>query len=75
VSRSVSRLSTPRQYVAWRDHFKGEGKGRRLVRREVLCASPRVAIVRQHLAQLSDDELYGVFMDYIESPDEPPVGK
>ena len=65
----------PGQYVPWRDHFRGEGNKRRLVRREVLSASPRAAVVRKHLARLSDDELYGVFMDYIERPDEPPVGR
>src|SRR5436190_22716159 len=51
----------PGQYVAWRDHFRGQGKARRLVRREILCASPSAAIVREHLGQLSDDELNGVF--------------
>jgi hypothetical protein len=61
----------PKQYVAWRDHYKGRGKTRRLVRREVLCASPDSAIVSKYLARLSNDELYGVFMDYIEGPDEP----
>jgi hypothetical protein len=65
----------PGQYVAWRDHFRGEGNRRRLVRREILCASPRAAVVRKELARLSDAELYGVFMDYIEGPDEPPVGR
>jgi hypothetical protein len=65
----------PKQYVAWRDHHQGKGKKRKLVRCEVLCASPRAAVVRKYLARLSDDELYGVFMDYIEGPDEPLVGR
>jgi hypothetical protein len=65
----------PRQYVAWRDHYQGEGKARRLVRREVLCASRSAAIVRKHLAGLGDADLYGVFMDYIEGPDELLTGR
>ena len=65
----------PSQYVAWRDHYRGKGKNRRLVRREILSASPRAAIVTKYLAGLSHDELYGVFMDYIEGPDEPLVAR
>jgi hypothetical protein len=61
----------PCQYVAWRDHHRGRGKARRLVHREVLCADPREQVVSQYLARLSNEELYGVFMDYIEGPDEP----
>jgi hypothetical protein len=63
------------EYVAWRDHFEKRGSERRLVRREVLCASARSSVVRKFLGALSDQELADVFMDYIERPDELPIGR
>jgi hypothetical protein len=62
----------PGQVVAYRDHYRGRGKARRLALREVLCADPCGTVVSNYLARLSDEELYGVFMNYIERPDELP---
>ncbi len=56
----------PGKVVAFRDHYHGEGDGRRLVRREVLCASRSGAVVSKFLARLPEAELQGVFMDHIE---------
>lgn len=65
----------PGQYVAWRDDYQGEGPARRLLRREVLCASRNAAEVRAHVARLPDNELIGVFIDYVEGPGEPVSGR
>jgi hypothetical protein len=63
----------PGQVVAYRDHYRGRDKARRLVHCEVLCADPRGAVVSKYLARLSNEELYGVFMTHIPGPDELPT--
>jgi len=61
-------LLYPGCHVAFRDHYDGEHRGRRLVLREVLYASRSARKVQRYLDQLPDDEIRGVFMDYAEKP-------
>lgn len=61
----------PGKYVAFRDHFQGEGDDRRLFHREVLHASKSLAVVQKHIATMSEAELQGVQMDFIEVEQAP----
>jgi hypothetical protein len=52
--------------VAFRDHYQGEGDSRRLVRREVLCASRSSFVVSKYIDQLPENEQQGVYMFHVE---------
>jgi hypothetical protein len=52
--------------VAFRDHYQGEGDGRRLVRREVLCASRSISVVSKFVDRLPEEEQRGVYIDSVE---------
>lgn len=61
------RLLYPGYHVAFRDHWDGQHPGRRLLLREVLCASREMREVQDHLMALPEG-LAGVFMWYEEEP-------
>jgi hypothetical protein len=56
----------PGKVVAFRDHYEGEGDSRRLVRREVLCASRSGVVVSRYVSRLPEEEWPGVYMDHVE---------
>src|SRR5262249_10583319 len=56
----------PGQYVAFRDHFRGEGDSRRLMKREVLRSSRNLMTVSRHLQGVPQDQRENVFIAYIE---------
>src|SRR5947209_109501 len=66
--REHSRLPLlyPGQFVAFRDHYEGEGAERRLARREVLHAATSLEALHEHLAQEPEAELQGVQVTYVE---------
>jgi hypothetical protein len=57
----------PGQYVAYRDHYEGEGDQRRLVRREVLCAYRTLPGLHKRLAQLPEESQRGARVGYVEA--------
>ncbi len=63
------------QFVAFRDHYRAEGKALRLLRREVLCHSRSMTKVQKFLTNLSDEEKRNTFFDYTEGPDAPLHGR
>jgi hypothetical protein len=54
------------QFVAYRDHYEGEGDRRRLVRREVLHASATLDDLHEHLGHLPAEQQRGATVSYIE---------
>jgi hypothetical protein len=56
----------PGKVVAFRDHYEGEGDSRRLVRREILCASRSGMVVSKFVDQLPQREQQDVYMDCVE---------
>jgi len=54
------------QFVAYCDHYEGEGDSRRLVRREVLGASTSLPELHGCLSRLSDEQQRGAIVSYIE---------
>jgi hypothetical protein len=61
----------PGKVVAFRDHFQGEGDGRRILRREVLCASRSGAVLSRYVSRLSDEDARDVYIDCLEPDDTP----
>jgi hypothetical protein len=53
-------------FVAFRDSYEGEGDARRLVHREVLCASRTLEGLHERLAALPEEQQRGVQMIYVE---------
>lgn len=66
--REQMRLTVlyPGRWVAFRDHFEGEGVSRRLLRREVLRSARSAFAVSKYLASLPEKEQRGVFIDFVE---------
>jgi hypothetical protein len=56
----------PGKFVAFRDHFKFVGDTRRLVEREIICASRSLAAVTKKIDQLPPEEVNEVIIDYVE---------
>ena len=71
--REQMRLSLlyPGRYVAFRDHFRGEGEDQRLVRREVVCEAESLEEVSRLLEALPQDERMGICIDYVEPAEAP----
>jgi len=57
--------------VAFRDHYRHEAQGLRLLRREVLCHSRSMVKVQKYIMALSDEEKRNIWFDYIEDLDAP----
>jgi hypothetical protein len=66
--REQLRLSLlyPGRFVAYRDHYKGQGNSLRLVRREVLCASRTLPGLNRQIARLPLEEQQGICVSYVE---------
>jgi hypothetical protein len=64
----------PGQYVAFRDHYEKQGKVERFLHREVLSHSKSLATVQRFIGRLPEEEQRGVFLDYVEAPDEHTLG-
>jgi hypothetical protein len=66
--REGLRLSVlyPGRYVAFRDHYQGEGPSRRLVRREVVHSSRSLAAVNKRIDSLPEKERPNICIDYVE---------
>jgi hypothetical protein len=66
--REQLRLSLlyPGRFVAYRDHYKGQGKSLRLVRREVLYASRTLPGLNRRIARLPLEEQEGICVSYVE---------
>jgi hypothetical protein len=56
----------PGEHVAFRDHYEGSEKERRLVQREVICHSRNLLAVQKKLDALGPDEQAGVVMHYVQ---------
>lgn len=56
----------PGQFVAFRDHFQGEGASRRLIRREVVHASRSLAAISKHVDRLPEKKRHAIYIDYVE---------
>ena len=69
--REYQRLKIlyPNHHVAFRDHYTGRGLSRRLALREVVIASTSLPEVLRHVDALPDEELQGIFIEYV--PGEP----
>jgi hypothetical protein len=56
----------PGKYVAFRDHYEGEGDNCRLVHREVLCASRTLRGLHERLEELPQDVQRRAQVTYVE---------
>src|SRR5262245_58555132 len=59
-------LLYPGRYVAFRDHYTGEGASLRLRHREVLFNSRSLTALNRRLAKLPEDSQQGVQVAFIE---------
>jgi hypothetical protein len=64
-------LLYPGRYVAFRDHYSGEGVSLRLVRREVLLASRSLTALNRRLAKLPEHTRQGAHVVFVE-PEQAP---
>ena len=58
-------LLYPGEFVAFRDHWEGQGDDVKLTNREVLRHSRRRKVVEDFILNLGEDR-WGVFMEYVE---------
>ena len=59
-------LLYPGRYVAFRDHYTGEGASLRLTHREVLLDSRSLAALNQRLAKLPEETQQGVHVAFVD---------
>jgi hypothetical protein len=67
--REQLRLSIlyPGKFVAFRDHYEGQGDSRRLVRREILYVSRSGAAVIKYVGRLPEDACRDVYIFHVET--------